>query len=129
MDKESELTGTLCEEKTLTQQQFKDEADINNIIDRFVKTGDLPQVSTLPTFQNFEGIFDYHTAQNALIEAEKAFMTLPAKIRDSFDNDPQQLIEFISDESNREAAIELGIVQAPQPTGAPLTEGGNTPST
>ena len=35
-------SGLACDDPSLTQQQFKEESDINNIVDRFMKTGHLP---------------------------------------------------------------------------------------
>ena len=40
-DEVSVDSGLVCPEPTLAQQQFKDEADINLILERFGRTGEL----------------------------------------------------------------------------------------
>ena len=107
----SDEAGIACPEPTLTQQHFREEADINHIAERFGLTGELPEVKDRPTYGDFSGIFDFQTAQNAVVEAKQQFMTLPAKLRTRFDNNPQKLLDFLDDPDNREEAEFLGILQ------------------
>lgn len=134
-DKLSDITGLRCPEPTLTQQQFQKEADINHIAEQFGLTGEMPQLLRIPTAGDFEGIFDYQTAMNTIVEADRAFMTLPAKLRARFENDPAQLLDFLHDEENRDEAIRLGLVPKPSveslitATAAPGPSGkGETPT-
>lgn len=117
-------TGLECLDKSLTQQNSKDDADINIIMERFGHTGVLPQGARLPSYGDFDGVTDYHSAMNAIKAAEGAFLALPATIRDRFENDPQQLIAFMDDESNRPEAEKLGLVEAqPDVTSVPPKDG------
>lgn len=133
-DTVSNETGLLCPEPTLAQQQFAEECDINFIAERYGLTGEMPQVLDMPRYGNFEGIFDFQTAQNAVVEAKQQFMTLPAKMRARFNNDPQQLLEFLEDPENRKEAEFLGLITTPEaapetPMGdAGRPEGGKPPS-
>ncbi|WNK13471.1 MAG: internal scaffolding protein [Microvirus sp.] len=106
----SRASGLTCPEATLAQQQFKDETDINVIVHRFGLTGELPTNGRMPTYDDFTGVGDYHTALNALRSAEEAFMALPGHVRDRFNHDPQRFVEFCSDDANIAAARELGLV-------------------
>lgn len=106
----SNESGVACEEPSLAQQHFKDECDINNILRQFNITGLLPEAPLSPRYGDFTGIVDYHTALNAVIAAEDGFMTLPAELRAKFDNDPENLINFLNDESNKDEAVKLGLV-------------------
>jgi phage internal scaffolding protein len=106
----SDESGLACEEPTLAQQQFKDECDINNILRQFNVTGLLPENPLSPRYGDFTGIMDYQSALNAVIAAEEGFMALPAEIRASFDNDPEQLINFLNDPANKDQAIKLGLI-------------------
>lgn len=106
----SDESGLACEEPSLAQQQFKDESDINNILRQFNITGLLPESPLSPRYGDFTGIVDYHSALNAVIAAEDGFMTLPADIRARFHNDPENLINFLSDDKNKDEAIKLGLV-------------------
>lgn len=111
----SDDSALTCPEPTLTQQQFAEESDINYIADRYGLTGEMPQVLQMPTYGDFEGIFDFQSAQNVIIKARDAFLTLPAKIRTRFDNDPHKLIQFLQDPENRAEAEFLGLVTKKEP--------------
>jgi len=106
----SNESGLRCEDATRTQQHFKDETDINNILRQFNITGQLPTKAISPRYGDFTGIGDYHTALNQVIAAESEFMTLPAQLRARFDNDPQTLIEFLNNPENLDEAQKLGLV-------------------
>lgn len=106
----SNESGLACEEPTLAQQQFKDETDINNILRQFNVTGLLPEAPLSPRYGDFTGIVDYHTALNAVIAAEDGFMQLPAELRARFENDPENLINFLNDEANKDEAVKLGLI-------------------
>jgi len=106
----SDESGVACEEPSLAQQHFKDECDINNILRQFNVTGLLPETPLSPRYGDFTGIVDYHSALNAVIAAEDEFMALPADLRARFENDPENLINFLNDEKNKEEAIKLGLV-------------------
>lgn len=100
-------------EVSLTQQQFKEECDINEIVRRFGLTGQLPEVVRIPQSGDFTGITDFKSAMDAVIAAEAKFMELPAAIRQRFGHDPQRLIDFMEDDKNLEEARKLGLVNPP----------------
>jgi len=106
----SDESGLRCEDASRTQQHFKDETDINNILRQFNITGQLPTKAISPRYGDFTGISDYHGALNQVIAAEGEFMTLPAHLRARFDNNPQELIEFLNNPENKDEAIKLGLV-------------------
>lgn len=110
-DAASNESGLACEEPSLAQQHFKEECDINTILERFNITGMLPQSTLSPRYGDFTGIGDYHTALNRVMAAHEEFEALPAQIRARFQNNPAQLIEFLADEKNRPEAEELGLVE------------------
>lgn len=110
-DAASNESGLACEEPSLAQQHFKEECDINTILQKFSVTGILPEAPLSPRYGDFSGIGDYHTALNRVIAAQEEFEGLPAQIRARFDNDPAKLIEFLDDEANRPEAENLGLVE------------------
>jgi hypothetical protein len=107
----SDESGVACEEPSLAQQQFKDECDINNILRQFNITGQLPDAPLSPKYGDFSGINDYKTALDRVIAADEEFMNLPAQLRARFENEPNNLIEFLENEQNREEAVKLGLVE------------------
>lgn len=113
MNQASDESGLECKDPTLTQQHFKDEVDINTLVERFGLTGEMPQVAKLPSFDDYTGIFDFQTAQNAIVAAREQFMLLPAKVRSRFENDPHQYVNFFADEANRDEAIRMGLIAKP----------------
>lgn len=113
MNEAGDESGLACKDPTLTQQSFKDEADINTLVERFHLTGEMPQLQQLPSYDDYTGLFDYQTAMNAVIAARQTFESLPAKTRARFHNEPQEFLEFFEDPENRPEAIRMGLIQAP----------------
>lgn len=108
-DLASDESGLKCEDPSLTQQQFKEEADINTIVDRFMKSGVLPSPAVMPQFMDVEGVFDYQTAMNYVRQADENFMRMDAKVRARFNNSPQEFLEFFANPENTQEAIRLGL--------------------
>lgn len=112
MNAASDESGLRCEDPSMAQQQFLEECDINTIVERFGLNGEVPTSVTLPTYGDFSGVNDFQSAMNAVLVAQAQFMELPAKVRSRFDNDPQKLLEFVSDDANIPEARVLGLLQA-----------------
>lgn len=104
-------TGTSCPEPTLTQQQFRDECDINTILERFGVTGELPTNVRQPIMADFIEALDYQDAMNAIRAANEAFMEMPAGVRARFNNNPHEFVQFFSKEENREEGVRLGLIE------------------
>lgn len=113
----SEESGLLFKDPSLTQQHMKDECDINILVERFGVTGQFPTTPLEPTYGDFSGVSDYHSALNAIRASDEAFMALPAKIRAKFDHDPNALLNFLQNEENRDEAIQIGLID-----GKPVVE-------
>lgn len=118
----SNATGLSCPEPTRTQQQFKDDADINVIVERFGLTGDWPENFNMPTSDQFVESMDYHESLSRIREADAQFLTLPAHVREEFNNNPGELIKFLENPDNRTRAEKMGLVKpAPPPPAPPAT--------
>lgn len=98
-DMVSEETGLDCKDESLTDQSGKEDADINTIVRRFGVTGLVPEAARPLFFADFDDVFDFQSAQNAIAEANQAFMALPADVRSRFANNPQKFVEFCSEQS------------------------------
>jgi len=79
----------------MTQQHGKEEADINTIVNRFLKTGLLPQVPLPPSYQNFGDVFDFQSAMDTIKQANDSFLALPANVRARFQNDPAIFVAYV----------------------------------
>ena len=108
----SDASALSCPEPTMTKQSFKDDCDINVIMDRYARTGVLPQSATPPKALDLVGLpAPYKEAMDYIISANTAFAEMPAKIRAQFDNDPARFVEFCSNPDNRNAIIEMGLAR------------------
>ena len=109
------VKGIFFKNPSLTQQHFRDECDINNIVARANVTGVMPQGTRQPLFGDFSEIpTSYLGVQEYLKNAQENFLSLPSDLRKEFDNNPAALLDFLSHDENREKAIELGLVAAPE---------------
>jgi len=95
--------------ESMTVQADAEDADINTIVRRFGLTGTMPVGLHVPSYQDYDGVFDFHSAQLALLDAEANFMAMPAHIRGKFDNDPGKFLQFAVDPANVDAMVEMGL--------------------
>lgn len=100
----------LFEDESRAEQSSLEETDINTIVRRFGLTGQLPTGLRAPTYGDYLEVSDYHTAMNAIAQANEAFEQMPADIRTRFDNDPGKFVDFCSNEANAAEAAKLGLV-------------------
>lgn len=119
-------------EPVLTRQEFKEDSDINVLLKRFGVTGKMPAPLKPPEYGDFSAVTDFETAMLALKDAEQHFERVPAELRDRFDNDPHEFLEFVQDDENYTEAAELGLVPKkkepePAPPPAPNPEPEPTP--
>lgn len=109
-NKASDEAGLLCEDPSLTQQSFAEEADINTIVRRFKLTGQLPSNVRAPEFGEFTESRDFHELMNFVVKANESFEAMPAEVRYRFHNDPAEFVDFCSDLTKRDEAAKLGLV-------------------
>jgi len=110
-DQNSADSRLIFDRPSRTQQSFRDECDINNILRQFNVTGQLPAGSVQPQYGDFSGITDYQSALNAVMAAQDSFLQLPAKVRAKFQNDPALFVDFASDEANKDEMKALGLLR------------------
>lgn len=115
-------SGLRCEDPSLAIQSQKEEADINVIVERFGITGEVPVTSRVPfpVEVDLDEVLDYRTCMDALNRAQASFMSLPAKVRATFGNDPVAFAEYASDPQNLNKLREWGLApKAPAEPSAP----------
>ncbi len=105
--------------KGRAKQSMKDECDINVIMAKYLKTGQISHGQTMTgDFADADSV-SFHEAMNIVTEAEQAFMTLPAKARQRFANDPAGLVDLCQDPERREELVELGLLDPLEEPEAP----------
>lgn len=81
---------------------------------RWEKTGVLHHVNEYnPQYGDFSNVQTYLEAATQVKQAEQEFANLPSRIRNRFNNNPVELLEFMQNEENFEEAVELGLVRVP----------------
>lgn len=124
--REKAFPGIVFTEPSLAQQHFKQESDVNYIVNRYLQTGVLEHVAAdSPQFADlslFEGDFDLRRAYEAVEAAEASFGQLPSDVRKKLNNDPSLLMSWLSDPVNKADAIKYGLMvdNSAQGTPAPV---------
>lgn len=121
-DQASLESGLECLDESKAIQSQAEEADINTIVRRFGLTGTLPAGLRPPTYEDFEDVFDFQSAMNAVKEATDRFMLIPAAIRARFANDPQLFVEFASNPENIEELREMGLAPKAEVVDTPVVD-------
>jgi phage internal scaffolding protein len=111
------------ESPSCTKSEFKEEADINNIVAQCIKKAmSLPSGNRQPMFEDFSEVGTYQDAVTAVAQTNEEFSHLPSDIRARFDNNPQSLLDFLGDSENKEEAIELGLLPSDKEESTNLVE-------
>ncbi|ALS03769.1 VP3 [Gokushovirus WZ-2015a] len=103
------------EGESMTQQQFRDDADINLLVDRYTEHPEarlMDKISPrVPMFGDYSDVGDLQRNYNKVLNAEEMFFDMPAKFRARFANNPLNLLEFLADPDNRDEALKLGLLR------------------
>jgi phage internal scaffolding protein len=102
--------------ESLTQQHFKQEVDLKNIIKKYDRTGLIQNVRKgQAMYGDFTAsVNEYADALNLVIAAQENFAQLPSEIREAFGNDPGRYLEEVGDPANNEKMYELGLKERPE---------------
>ena len=100
---------------SMTQQQFKDEADINYIVLMYNSSGVMPTFHgdgqpAQPVFGDFASLPDNaQEMYNLMIEARNNFNSLPLEVRKRFNYDPASFLEFAENPENLDELVSMGL--------------------
>lgn len=107
---------------SLTQQHFKDDADINKRVESHFRsqTGKRKTLRGIGSPNGERSPFyfqmasaDYQTMVNKVMDMKSAFMRLSGKMRAKFNNDPHQLLRFVEDPANYNECVKQGWIIDP----------------
>lgn len=105
-----------CELPSLTDQQFKDDADINILCARYRERGyyynplaPMREKPRMPQFGDFSALPDIHTALKTVEQANEMFMRLPAEIREACGHDPAQFLALEKNPQMQELLKKYGL--------------------
>ena len=104
-----------------TKEAPAEHHDIRSIIRHYRETGFNPPLRRDAYYSDFPSSQDFVSAYEAVQDVMAQFKSIPAHIRGQFDNDPAKLLAF-AESNDREALVELGLLQDEQPEAAPVEE-------
>ena len=94
-------------------QYEKDNCDINLILAKYRKTGLIEHLNRFQgQYGDFSNIQDYQTSLNQVISAQEMFNSLPSFVRARFANDPASFLNFVTDPSNKDELVKMGLAKA-----------------
>jgi len=105
-------------QKSLTDPSFAKDTDVNLVVNKYIKTGQLP-LNGPGMFADVSEIPDLPQALQAMNNAQELFNNLPDKVKKRFGNSPNELVNFMLDASNSQEAIQLGLLKLPAPQPLP----------
>lgn len=116
-------------ERSRTKPEFYKDCNMNNIMAKYRRTGVLGDpIKRAGFYGDFSSGADFAEMMRKTTNAQSAFNELPAFIRSRFQNDPQQLVEFLHDSKNDAEAIELGLKVKPKVAEHPVIPSGSAPA-
>lgn len=108
------VKGLEFHEPSLTQQQFKDECEIESLL----KAHNLGQVMGIlnnhdqqPLYADVSDIPDFHDAQNHVARATEYFEGLSSDVRSRFNNSLAEFLTALNNPGAREALTEMGVLK------------------
>lgn len=109
----------VLERRTRAVQSERNRSDINNIVARAHKTGQLPVLVGRKPVPSMPDVESYQDAMNKVVFAQQQFERLPSEIRTKFSNDPRNMLDAIEKaEENPEVKTflqEIGLLNKPDP--------------
>lgn len=116
-DYNSDDYGLDCSADGVTKQSFAAECDVNNIVNRWLKSGQLPMANnSMAQYLDVSNVSDYHACLNMVLQAQSMFQALPASVRDRFQNDPGKFLEFAENPANAAEMVSLGLAVPREPS-------------
>ncbi len=99
------------EGETRTKGSMQAECDINVLMAQYEKTGLMAHIQEYRgRYEDLPDSMDYQSALDSILDADRAFDTLPASIRARFQNEPGVFLEFVENPKHRDEMIEMGLI-------------------
>ena len=99
-------------DKGVTKQSDLKDTDINSIMKRFERTGQLPDmIVKTPRYGDFSEVPTYQEALEIVTLANDQFLNLDVDVRNRFDNDPAKFLGFASDPKNMDELETMGLLK------------------
>lgn len=107
-------------DESLTKQSFAPECDINKIVDKFTKTGQLP-INTRPPTYGSAPPHSIKEIQDAIASSKSMYEQLPQNVKEKF-TDANDFITALSDDDRAHEIANLGIESKNDTSDTPTEE-------
>lgn len=102
-------------DEDLAVQSEKAACDINNVVNSYLRTGQMPAFD-LQAYRDVSHGLTLHEAAIVSQELQEHFLDrIPATVREKFGNDPVRFVEEIVLDEHLEDAVSLGLRERPVP--------------
>ena len=108
--------------ETMVRQAFKDEVDINRIVERYRATGQLPLTNAQARYGDVTDYQDYKTMLDYVHEALRKADDLPENALEQFNANPEDFMRRIDAAESRDDLVALGIVEPKVAEASPAVE-------
>lgn len=109
------IDGTYCPDRV--DQTGKDAVDLNRVMKRFEKTGQIEELIRLGAgtneglgYDDFTNAPDFQSAMDIYNHGREQFSKLDAKVRARFNGDPREFMAFVSDPKNADEMELMGLL-------------------
>lgn len=106
--------------ESMTREAFADELDINKIVERYARGGQLPPTSADARYGDVADIGDYKSALDFVFASKEKLKDLPDAAREQYIADPEAYWLRLEAAVDRVALVELGLVEALPPVDPPV---------
>ena len=105
---------SFLDEVSLTQQHFKKECDISEMLRKFGATGELPNKEGA-FYGDFSDSISFQDSLDLVLSTQEQFDSLPSACRDRFGNDVGKFLDFVSNPENKQHFASLGLTEVKVP--------------
>lgn len=111
---------TAIGERSRTKQADAESADVNKIMERYVKTGQLNYWNQRqPHYGDNTLATSLQEALDLVADAMDAFDQLPSKVRNAAHNEPVLFLEMMADPAGFQRLVDAGLAMEPKPAPGP----------
>lgn len=109
----SRVRRTVGEGPSMVREAFKDECDINQIVQRYAAGAQMPPRPGDALYADVSGLSDYKSAVDQVLAAYANLDAMPEKARALLKNDPEGFRHALLNATQSEDLVALGILKAP----------------
>jgi phage internal scaffolding protein len=112
-----------------TKEAFAEESNINNIVDKYLKTGIMTHVSQYKENYGEATSQDFKAAMDLVTRTQQMFDDLPSELRNKFNGNPSDFLDYVQNPNNKDEITRLGLTTTPEELNPQYFDKDGNPST